>query len=215
MGVDMPCVIGAGPLGIDRDDDALAAEFCRPFPHQFRPRHGSGVDAAFVRAGQQQAAHIVHRANAAADGQRQKHPGGGPADDIEDGVPVFVAGGDVQKGQFIGAGGIVDHRLFHRVPGIAQIDETHAFDDATILYIETGDHPQFQHGTSPRRAGICGAMTPHARAKRLTVEQRQGGGNIDAAIIQGPADDHSIQGHAARGCVVSQGGDIGEGANAA
>ena len=94
---------GAGLLGVDRHDDALAAEFLRRLAHQLGPRHRRGVDAALVGAGQQQPAHVLGRADAAADGQRQEHPRRGARHDVQDRVAVLVAGGDVEEAQLVGA----------------------------------------------------------------------------------------------------------------
>ena len=67
-------------------------------------------------------------------------------DDVEDGVAVLVAGGDVEEGELVGPGGVIDLRLLDGIAGIAQLDEVHAFDDATVFDIETRDHTQLQQG---------------------------------------------------------------------
>jgi hypothetical protein len=48
-----------------------------------RDVHRGGVDADLVRAGQQHFAHVFHRADAAADGQRDETMLGGAADHID------------------------------------------------------------------------------------------------------------------------------------
>src|SRR3546814_6352813 len=58
MGKDLPFA-GAGPLRVDGDDDALAAEALRPFGDEFRPVDGGGVDRRLVGAGEQQLADVV------------------------------------------------------------------------------------------------------------------------------------------------------------
>ena len=67
-------------------------------------------------------------AHAAAHGQRHEALLGGAADDVEDGVAVLVARGDVEEGELVGAGGVVDPRLLDRIAGVAQVDELHALD---------------------------------------------------------------------------------------
>jgi hypothetical protein len=47
-----------------------------------------------------------------------------------------VACGDVEKAQFVGAGGVIGDRGFDRIAGIAQIDELDALDDAAVFDIE-------------------------------------------------------------------------------
>ena len=69
----------------------------------------------------------------------------GAADDVEDGVALLVACGDVEECQFIGTGRVVDGGLFDRIACITQFDEVHAFDDATVLHVEARDYAKFQH----------------------------------------------------------------------
>ena len=57
MSEDLPSA-WLGLLGVDRNDDTLAAEFLGRLAHEVRPRHGGRVDAALVGAGEQQAAHV-------------------------------------------------------------------------------------------------------------------------------------------------------------
>ena len=111
------------------------------------PSDGGGVHAALVGTRQQQPAHVVRGADAAADRKRQEHAGGGARDDVEDGVAVLVAGGDVEEGEFVGAGGVVDGGLFDGVAGVTQGDEVHALDDAAVFHIQAGDDSQLEHGT--------------------------------------------------------------------
>src|SRR5690349_501142 len=71
MGEHLPAA-GTGLLGIDGDDDALAAEFLRRLLDEGGPRHGGGVDRRLVGAGEQQAPDIVDAAHAAAHGERHE-----------------------------------------------------------------------------------------------------------------------------------------------
>ena len=133
---------GGGPC-VDRHHHALAAEFFGGFAHQIGAGDGGGVDAAFVGARQQQAAHILRGADAAADREGQEDPFGGFGDNAEDGVAVFVARCDVQESELVGAGLVVDGGLLDGVAGVAQIDEVDAFDDTAIFDVETGDDAKF------------------------------------------------------------------------
>ena len=144
MGEHLPRA-GRRPHGIDRDHDALAAEFPRRLIDQVRLCHSRRIHAALVRPGEQQSAHILHAAHAAADGQWQEDTGRGAGHHIKNGIAVFVTGGDVQEAQFVGAGRVVNRRLFHGIAGVAEGDEIHALDDATVLHVQTGDDTEFQH----------------------------------------------------------------------
>ena len=68
---------------------------------------GRGVDRDLVGAGEQQRAHVVERAHAAADGQRHEAVFGGAPHDVEQDAAVLVAGGDVEEAEFVGAGGVI------------------------------------------------------------------------------------------------------------
>ena len=127
MGEDLPFA-GRGLAGVDRHHDALVAVLLGRLAHELGPRHGGGVDRDLVGAGQQQAADVLDRAHAAAHGERHEALLGGAADDVEDRVAVLVAGGDVEEGELVGAGGVVDPGLLDRIAGIAQVDELHALD---------------------------------------------------------------------------------------
>ena len=110
----MPC------LGVDGGDDALAAEFLRRLAHEFRAGHRRGVDRDLVGARQQQGADIVQGAHAAAHGQRHETDFRGAPHHIQQGAALFMAGGDVEKAEFVGAGRVIDDRLLDRIAGIAQ-----------------------------------------------------------------------------------------------
>ena len=77
------------------------------------------------------------------NGEGQEDARGGAAHHVQDRVALLVARGDVQKSKFVGAGGVVDRGLLHRVAGIAQIDEVYALDDAAVLHVQAGDYAKF------------------------------------------------------------------------
>ena len=117
MGEDLPAA-GRGLLGVDRDDDALAAEFLGRLAHEIGPRHRGGVDRDLVGAGEQQAADVLDGAHAAADGQRHEALLGGARDHVVERVAILVAGGDVEEAELVGALAVVDPRLLDRIAGI-------------------------------------------------------------------------------------------------
>jgi hypothetical protein len=57
-------------FGVDGDHNALAAELFRSLSHQVWAGDRSGVDAAFVSAGEQQPAHVRNGSYPAADRER-------------------------------------------------------------------------------------------------------------------------------------------------
>ena len=110
-----------------------------PSAEQLGGAHGGRIDADLVGPGQEQAAHILDRANAAAHRQRQEDLIGHAAHHFGHGGASLRGGGDIQEGQFIRAGGVVESGLFHRVAGVAQVDKVHAFDDAPVGDIQAGN----------------------------------------------------------------------------
>ncbi len=76
-----------------------------------------------------------------------------------------MAGGDVEKAEFVGARRVIGLRGLDRIAGIDQIDELHALDDAAILDIETGNETDLEHHAAPFRAAssasaAAGSMRP-------------------------------------------------------
>ena len=162
MGEDLPGVGFAWSrrtLGVDGDDDALAAEFFRPACDEIGVVDGGRVDGDFVGPGQQQGADVGHRADAAADGERHGAGLRRAAHDIEERAPVLVARRDVEEAELVGPGRVVGFGGFHRIAGVAQFEELHALDHAAVLDVEAGDDAGLEHG-GPSRGG--GPVRPPA-----------------------------------------------------
>jgi hypothetical protein len=139
-------------LGVDGADDALAAELVGGARDHVGVGHGGGVEADLVRASQQQRAHILDRAHAAADGQRHEALLGRAGGEVIHRAPVLMGRVDVEKAQLIRARRVIGLRLFHRIARIAQVDEVHALDHAAVGDVETGDDAGLEHGAVPSRS---------------------------------------------------------------
>src|SRR3569623_1268781 len=137
MGEHFPTIPGAP--GIDRGDDALAAEAIGKLGDQLGPRHGGGIDRDLVGAGEQQRARILDRAHPAADGKRHETHLRGAAHHAEDRAARLVAGGDVEEAEFVGAGRDIGAGLLARVAGVLQVDEDGALAAAPVGDVEAGD----------------------------------------------------------------------------
>src|SRR5579883_3666744 len=91
----------ADPLGVNRDDDQLAAEFlCRGLDEAAIPHRG-GVDRDLVGAGEEEVADVLDRPHAAADGQRHEASLGGATHDIEQNAAILMARGDVEETELV------------------------------------------------------------------------------------------------------------------
>ena len=124
---------------VDGDDDALGAEFRRRLAHEFRIENSGGIDADFVSARVEHGADIFQLADAAADGERDEYLARHFFHGMHHGVAAFVTGGDVEEGDFIGALFVVAAGDFHRVAGVTDVEEFHAFHDAAVVDIQAGN----------------------------------------------------------------------------
>ncbi len=158
MGEDLP-LIRPGGARINRHHHTLAAEFLGRFAHKFRPVHRRRVDRGLVGAGQQQLAHIFHRAHAATHGERHEAARRRARHHVKQRVAGIGGSRDIQEGQFIGAGSIIMRRLLHRIAGIAQIDKIDALDDAAILHVEAGNDADLEAHAASRKAA-AGSIRP-------------------------------------------------------
>ena len=64
---------------------------------------------------------------------------------VEDDAAILVAGGDIEEAELIGAGSVIGDGRFHRIAGVAQIDEIDALDHAAVFHVETGNDADFEH----------------------------------------------------------------------
>ena len=145
------------PLGVKGDDDALAAELGGPGVNQGRAVDSGGVDRYLVRPGVQHPPHILNGADAAADGQGDKHLFRNPLHYGHHRAAGVGAGGDVQKDQFIAALLVVKGGQFRRVAGVPQIDKTGPFHHPPGIHIQAGNNAFGQHriGNSPGPVKEC------------------------------------------------------------
>ena len=88
-------IFGIATFGVDGDDDALRAKFFGCVFNHLRVGERGGVETGFVGTGIEQAPHVVNGANAAADGQRNKHLAGDSFDDVKNQIAAVAGGGDV------------------------------------------------------------------------------------------------------------------------
>ena len=96
---------------------------------------------------------------------------------VVDGVAVLVAGGDVEEAEFVGAGGVVGDGGFHRIAGVAQIDEIDALDHAAVFDVEAGDDADFEHDLG-RRSRVTNELERFGRIEPPVVERAAGDGAL-------------------------------------
>ncbi len=132
-------------LGIDIDDDALAAEPPGRPADQLGVAHGRRVDGDLVRSRAQERADVVEAANPAADGQRHETDLGRPTDDVQQDRPIFVTGRDVEEHQLVGPFAIVPRGDLDRIAGVPEVQEVRPLDDTPMVDVQAGDDPLCQH----------------------------------------------------------------------
>ena len=86
-------------------------------------------------------------ADTAADRQRHEDLLGRAPDDVEHDVSLFVAGGDIEKNEFVGALPLVPGGYLDGVARIAEVHEIRPLHDATTVHVQTGNHTFGQHRT--------------------------------------------------------------------
>jgi len=87
--------------------------------------------------------------------------------------------GDVEEAEFVGARGVIGDRGFHRVAGVAQIDEIDALDHPAVLDVEAWDDADLEQTPPLLRACVAD------EAQRI--------GRIELASIQRAARDRAGQ----------------------
>ncbi len=142
---------GGGAPGVHGEHQDLTAEALGDLPDQLRPGDGRGVDPDLVGAGPQQLVDVVRGADATADRERDEDLLGGAAHHVVGRLPVAAGGGDVQKGQLVGALGVVQLRHLDGVTGVAQVLEVDALDDPSVVHVEAGDDTYGKGHRAPAR----------------------------------------------------------------
>ena len=74
------------------------------------------------------------------------------------GVAIVGTGGNIQKGQLIGAFPIVAPGDFHRIAGITDLHEADAFDDPAVVHVQAGDDALGQHLEAFRQLAAFGEI---------------------------------------------------------
>src|SRR5262249_48984002 len=152
MREDFPAVVFAHLrylLRINRNHNALIAEFFRGFFHEGPPVDCGRVDRNLVGAAGEELADIVNRAYPAADGERHKACFRRTRHDVVDRVAFFMACGDIEKTKFVRAGCVVGNGSLDRISSVAKIYELDALNHAAVFYIEAGNDADLEHQPVP------------------------------------------------------------------
>ena len=91
---------------------------------------------------------MLDAGNAAPDRERDGQLRGDRAHDGKRRAAPFDGRGDVEEHELVGAFGFVAARELDGIAGVAQLDETHALDDAAFFDVQTGNDAASQHDRS-------------------------------------------------------------------
>lgn len=143
VGKNFPVVIDI--LGVDGDNDALAAERLCRFTDEFGSRHSSRVDRYLVGARLQQLANVFEPIDSATDGQRHEHLFRGARHDVQNDLPVLMRRGDIQKAELVGAFTIVNARDLDRIAGVLELQKFDALDDSAGFDVKAWNNSLGEH----------------------------------------------------------------------
>ena len=156
-------VAAARALGVDGDDDGLAAvAAARARVSSAGRRQRGAVQADLVGAGVHDGRGVGLGPDAAADGERNEELRRDGADRLEQRAPAFERGGDVEQDELVDAFDVVAPRQRGRVAGARQSFELHALDDRAVANIQAGDDAFRQHAYAP--AAIRRKFVRHGQA---------------------------------------------------
>ncbi len=127
-------------LGINRNHNTLRAKPLGRLSDELRIKHCAGIDANLVGTGVEHVADILQFANAATDSQRNEYLARNGFDGMYGRAAFAAAGGDVEKGNFVGALITIPFRNFDRVTRIADVHEFDALHDSAVVAVKTRDY---------------------------------------------------------------------------
>ena len=130
---------------IDVHNDALATELQSGVAYELGVLYRSRIDRDFIATGTEQHADVFECPDAATDGQRHKTDFRSSSDDIQYDATLFVTGGNIEEDEFIRTVLFIPSRDLHGITGIAQVQEVHAFYDASGMNVQARDNAFGKH----------------------------------------------------------------------
>ena len=133
------------PLWVDVDHNALTSKLQSCLANEIRALDRHRVNRNLVTTRIQQSSDIVDSSDPSPDSQRHKDLFGSSRHNAQNDIALFVAGGDVQKHQFIRPLLLVLTSNLDGIAGILQIDKIDPLDDSTCMNVKTGNDAFCQH----------------------------------------------------------------------
>jgi hypothetical protein len=150
---DFPSAAFFSPPRINRQYDALTAEFAGRARQEARVAHGSAVHRDLIAAGAQQIPDILDFPHPPTHGERDREFGSHGAHDIKYGAAPLDRCRDIEKDEFIGSPRLIRTRQGNGIARIRYVEETHTLDDAPRFDVEARYDAAHEHyGDVPLRA---------------------------------------------------------------
>ena len=129
------------------------------------------IERHLVGPGPEDGPHLVDRADAAADRQRDEDLAGGPLDDLEERRPTLGCRRDVEVDELVGAFRRVATGEGRWIALVDEIDEAGPLDDAAVRHVETGDDPAAEHQpvTGPAAALVTGDVATERESRNAAA----------------------------------------------
>ncbi|ACA99625.1 hypothetical protein SYNPCC7002_A1635 [Picosynechococcus sp. PCC 7002] len=131
--------------GVNRHHNALIAKPFGCFIDKIRVPHRRRIDTDFIGPGPQEVSNLGRGTDATADGEGNKDLFCGLVDHIDNGVAVFVGGGNVEENQFVSPRIVINLRQLYRIASILEIDKIHTFDNPSSIHIEARQNSFGEH----------------------------------------------------------------------
>ena len=141
-------------LGVDGQDDALAAKTLGRFAYQFGAADGSRIDRYLIGASPQDLMEVVDAADAATNGKGNGNGFGYGADDVDEDMAFFMGRRNIVEDEFVGELVGIEFPQFDRIVDVLDMFKLLAFDDAAIADVQARYNTFCQHLTFPLRRGF-------------------------------------------------------------
>ena len=144
----LPAAAVAPATCVNRHHDALVTKATGGVCDEVGIANRSRVQRDLVGTSRQNRADVVLGAEPAADREGDEHLIGSALNQIDNGVALFVRGGDIEEYQLVSTLPVIPGCQLHGVTRIAQTNEIHAFHDPPPIDIEARDHPDHRDAFS-------------------------------------------------------------------
>ncbi len=136
--------------------------------------HGRRIDRNLGHPQVEQGLHVVQRADAPADRQRNGNARNGPPHGIEKRRSILQRGRDVQKRKLVRTGSAIGGAVLGRVTDVAEVDKIDPLDETAVFDIQTWNNRTVIHELDPPHAGRVTQRLHDQTARSVAPHQAAG-----------------------------------------